>query len=108
MSSERLSPAMRNVLFAVIRRGEGLPVVAHSHRIRQTLEALRERGLVDSENRPTAAGRAVFAPLVQDGAVRRPGMEAVVKRVRAERPNWTAQQVLAHAKHLYTNKGARC
>ena len=108
MTPQRLSPAMRNVLAHAIKRGPGRPIAASSFTLRQTVAALRERGLLDAENLPTEAGRAVFASPVQDGPVRRPGMEAVVKRVRAERPNWTEQQVLAHAKHLYTNKGARC
>lgn len=56
------------------------------------------------DNRPTDAGRMVFAPLEE----RRPGIELVAARVRSERPNWADAHVAAHAKYLYTTKGARC
>lgn len=102
MTTQRLSPAMRNALHAAIRLGH-VPT-RHPIKTEQTLHALRQRGLLDSNNQPTQAGRDVFAPLEE----RRPGIEKVVARVRAERPHWTDQHVAAHAKYLYTTQGARC
>ena len=104
MTSPRLSPAMRNMLARAIAHG-GLPArTRHPIKTEQTLQALRQRGLLDEGNQPTPAGRSVFAPPEE----RRPGIELVAARVRAERPNWTDAHVATHAKYLYTVKGARC
>lgn len=102
MTTPRLSPAMRNVLHAAIHLGR-VPM-HHPIKTEQTLQALRQRGLLDGSNQPTQAGRDVFAP----PAPRRPGIEKVVARVRAERPNWSEAHVVMHAKYLYTTKGVRC
>lgn len=102
MTTQRLSPAMRNVLHAAIRFSS-VPT-RHLFKTEQTLHALRQRGLLDSNNQPTQAGRDVFA----HPAPRRPGIEKVVARVRAERPNWSDAHVAMHAKYLYTTKGVRC
>lgn len=62
MTTPRLSPAMRNALFAIchggLRNHSVLPTAAL-----QTLAALQQRGLIDQQGNPTEAGRAVFAPL---------------------------------------------
>ena len=102
MTTHRLSPAMRNVLHAVIRLGRA--PTRHPLKTALTLQALRQRGLLDASNQPTQAGRDVFA----DPQPRRPGIDAVYVRVRAERPNWSDAHVAAHAKYLYTTKGVRC
>ena len=77
MTTPRLSPAMRNVLHSAIHLGQ-VPT-RHPIKTEQTLQALRQRGLLDGSNQPTQAGREVFAP----PAPRRPGIEKVVARVRA-------------------------
>lgn len=100
----RLSPAQRNVLFAVCHGGlssrGALP-----HNTRQSLDALRERGLLDDSYQPTAAGRAVFPRA--DGGERRPGIGRVMARVAAQHPDWPTNRVAAVAKHLYTEEQAR-
>ena len=62
MTTQRLSPAMRNALFAIchggLRNHSVLPTATQ-----QTLTALQQRGLIDLQGNPTEAGRAVFAPL---------------------------------------------
>lgn len=102
MTAQRLSPAMRNVLHAVITRGHAPQ--RNPAKTAPTLQALHQRGLLDASNQPTQAGRDVFA----HPQPRRPGIDAVYVRVRAERPNWSDAHVAAHAKYLYTTKGVRC
>ena len=63
MTSPRLSPAMRNMLRNAIdgkRIGQGL--AGGPLKIAATRRALESRGLLDTELKPTDAGRAVFAP----------------------------------------------
>ena len=59
MTTQRLSPAMRNALFAIchggLRNHSVLPAATQ-----QTLAALQQRGLIDQQGNPTEAGRAVF------------------------------------------------
>ena len=63
MSALRLSPAMRNLLRNAI---EGKPIgqglAGGPLKIAATRRALESRGLLDTEQKPTHAGRAVFAP----------------------------------------------
>ncbi len=58
MSSQRLSPAMRNLLRAVITHGRAPQ--CNPAKTAPTLQALRQRGLLDASNQPSQAGRAVF------------------------------------------------
>lgn len=63
MSAPRLSPAMRNMLRNAIhgkRIGQGLS--GGPHKIDATRRALEARGLLDTDLKPTDAGRAVFEP----------------------------------------------
>lgn len=64
MSTHRLSPAMRKMLRNAI---DGAPITrgmgAGALRAGATRDALILRGMLDSECRPTDAGRAVFAPV---------------------------------------------
>ncbi|MCI5068446.1 hypothetical protein [Acidovorax sp.] len=63
MSTPRLSPAMRNMLRNAIdgkRIGQGLS--GGPHKIDATRRALEARGLLDTDLKPTEAGRSVFAP----------------------------------------------
>lgn len=63
MSPPRLSPAMRNMLRNAIdgkHIGQGL--AGSPLKIAATRRALEARGLLDSELKPTDAGRAVFTP----------------------------------------------
>ena len=65
MSTSRLSPAMRNMLRNILDgKGPWAHLKGQSQHggSLQTLAALRQRGLIDAANRPTDAGRAVFAP----------------------------------------------
>lgn len=103
MTTPRLSPAMRNLLHAAITHGQ-LPL-HRSVKTVPTAQALRRRGLLDADNRPTQAGRDVFSPAPPE---RRPGIEAVYQRVRAEQPNWSEAHAATHAKYLYTTKGVTC
>ena len=64
MNAPRLSPAMRNMLHGIV---DGKGPWAHFNGAingghMRSLEALRQRGLIDAVDRPTLAGRAVFAP----------------------------------------------
>lgn len=54
MTAPRLSPAMCNALHTLCHGGPCMPRPT-------TQRALQQRGLVDSQGQPTAAGRAVFA-----------------------------------------------
>lgn len=65
MTAPRLSPAMRNMLRSILDgKGPWAHLKGHSQHggAFQTLVALRHRGLIDAADRPTEAGRAVFAP----------------------------------------------
>ena len=65
MSSPRLSPAMRIMLRGILDgKGPWVHLKGQSQHggSFQTLVALRQRGLIDAADRPTEAGRAVFAP----------------------------------------------
>jgi hypothetical protein len=66
MTTHRLSPAMRSVLRIAITHGR-LPA-RFVARATPTLQALRQRGLLDADNQPTQAGRNVFAPADAKGA----------------------------------------
>ena len=101
MSTPRLSPAMRNALFAIchggLRNHSVLPAATQ-----QTLAALQQRGLIDQQGNPTEAGRAVFAPLA-DPQERRPGINKLADRIQRANPGMSAQAVAIEAKHQYTS-----
>ena len=65
MTTQRLSPAMRNMLRSILNgKGPWAHLVGQAQHggSFQTLHALRQRGLIDAADRPTEAGRAVFTP----------------------------------------------
>lgn len=67
MSAHRLSPAMRAMLRNAI---DGKPLASGMYggglKLAQTRRALEARGMLDSELKPTEAGRAVFLPKVAE------------------------------------------
>ncbi|WP_431152511.1 hypothetical protein [Acidovorax facilis] len=69
MRTPRLSPAMRNMLRNAVR-GESLAkgLCAGPYKQYHTRRALEARGLLDSNAKPTDAGKAVFAPAQQSNA----------------------------------------
>jgi len=71
MSTQRLSPAMRNMLRSILSgKGPWAHLNGQSQHggSFQTLKALRQRGLIDAADRPTEAGRAVFTPKQSDAS----------------------------------------